>query len=362
MSIELSPRDNVLQLLKALPMGDQKVVMETFIFGATSKKGRAPKAEGAPKRAVTGDSYIHLVNAVVWPVLKAYGESLPDGDVKKAINTVSCRTQVSSALWAPLKKLETEERTEAIADIDSATIMTAFEAWKANPPEPHSKADKEARSVGSAGSKSSGASKKIADMTEDEKKAYYKARAAKAAATRAANKAKAEEPAEELVEELVSLSTPLAAVGAAAAHRTAIGYTFLLLGDQNAGKSTFLHAFANAEHAGWLELLSILPILSASFANAQFRTDAPDPKGGGGEQHYEDDEGDAALLLRGCFVLVRIFERPVRAGRQHGDIGERGAEGDINFHAAVDGPAVAFEEGAEGALAEFEPRDEHGRR
>ena len=85
---------------------------------------------------------------------------------------------------------------------------------------------------------------------------------------------------DELVEELVSLSTPLAAVGAAAAHRTAIGYTFLLLVDQNAGKSTFLHAFANAEHAGWLELLSILPILSASFCNAQFRTDAPDPKGG----------------------------------------------------------------------------------
>ena len=85
---------------------------------------------------------------------------------------------------------------------------------------------------------------------------------------------------DELVEELVSLSSPLAAVGAAAAHRTAVGYTFLLLGDQNAGKSTFLHAFANAEHAGWLELLSILPILSASFTNAQFRTDAPDPKGG----------------------------------------------------------------------------------
>ena len=51
MATEIFPRDNVLQLLKALPIGDQKSVMEAFIFGSTSKKGRAPKAEGAPKRA-----------------------------------------------------------------------------------------------------------------------------------------------------------------------------------------------------------------------------------------------------------------------------------------------------------------------
>ena len=182
MATEIFPRDNVLQLLKALPIGDQKSVMEAFIFGSTSKKGRAPKAEGAPKRAVTADSYMHLVNAVVWPILKAYSESLEDGDAKKTINTVSCRTQVSSALWAPIKELESEERAEA---------KEALDVWKLNPPTPHCKADKEARSVGSAGSKSSGASKKLADMSEDEKKAYYKARAAKAAATRAANKASA---------------------------------------------------------------------------------------------------------------------------------------------------------------------------
>jgi hypothetical protein len=202
MSIELSPRDNVLQLLKALPMADQKAVMESFIFGSTSKKSRAPKGEDKPKRAVTADSYMHLTNAVVWPVLKAYGEGLEEGDAKKAINTVSCRTQVSSALWAPIKELESEARAEAIEAIDEPAIMAAFEAWKANPPAPHCKADKEARSVGSATSKGSASSKKIADMTEEEKKAYYKARAAKAAATRAANKAAAA-PAPEAVEEPV---------------------------------------------------------------------------------------------------------------------------------------------------------------
>jgi hypothetical protein len=123
---------------------------------------------------------------------------------------------------------------------------------------------------------------------------------------------------DELVEELVSLSTPLAAVGAAAAHRTAIGYTFLLLGDQNAGKSTFLHAFANAEHAGWLELLSILPILSASFANAQFRTDAPDPKGGGAPAmdqppFLDTDVGRTSFLLtlEDFSLFIDEYELPI---------------------------------------------------
>jgi hypothetical protein len=212
MSTELSPRDNALQLLKALSTADQKAVIESFIFGSTSKKGRTPKAEGAPKRAVTADSYMHLTNAVVWPVLKAYGEGLEEGDAKKAVNTVSCRTQVSSALWASIKELDSDERAEAIEAIDEEAIMAAFEAWKANPPAPHCKADKEARSVGSVTSKGSAGSKKIADMTEDEKKAYYKARAAKAAATRAANKAAAAEPVEPVpepvVEPVVEATTP----------------------------------------------------------------------------------------------------------------------------------------------------------
>ena len=79
----------------------------------------------------------------------------------------------------------------------AAAVMEAYTAWLAeNPPS-------ETASVASAGSKASGSSsKKIADMTEDEKKAYYKARAAKAAATRAANKAAAA-PAPEAVEEPV---------------------------------------------------------------------------------------------------------------------------------------------------------------
>ncbi len=73
---------------------------------------------------------------------------------------------------------------------------------------------------------------------------------------------------DELVEDLVPLASPLSVAGGGSGTVT---FTFLLLGDQNAGKSTFLHAFTHAGDASWLRLSSFLPILSASFVNAQLR-------------------------------------------------------------------------------------------
>jgi hypothetical protein len=46
--------------------------------------------------------------------------------------------------------------------------------------------------------------------------------------------------------------------------------SFLLLGDQNAGKSTFLHAFTYAQDARFTELTQLLPILSATFVNTRY--------------------------------------------------------------------------------------------
>ena len=65
---------------------------------------------------------------------------------------------------------------------------------------------------------------------------------------------------DELVEEIVPLSSPFSSVCA----RGSSAFTFLLLGDQNAGKSTFLHSFSHAGDATWLEIVSYLPIISAS--------------------------------------------------------------------------------------------------
>ncbi len=46
--------------------------------------------------------------------------------------------------------------------------------------------------------------------------------------------------------------------------------TLLLLGDQNAGKTTFLHCFADVDDDGFTRLTSALPVLQASFLNSRF--------------------------------------------------------------------------------------------
>jgi hypothetical protein len=61
-------------------------------------------------------------------------------------------------------------------------------------------------------------------------------------------------------------------------------YTFVLLGDQNAGKSTFLHGFTYAQDNHWPEIASVLPILSSSFINTRFSPNTIATDG---------DEGDA---------------------------------------------------------------------
>lgn len=55
---------------------------------------------------------------------------------------------------------------------------------------------------------------------------------------------------------------------------TFVGYcqvvSFVLLGDQNAGKSTFLHAFTHHTDDNFLQLSSLVPVLSAGFINTRF--------------------------------------------------------------------------------------------
>lgn len=67
-------------------------------------------------------------------------------------------------------------------------------------------------------------------------------------------------------EEVVELDSPFADIVRA---DTAV-MSFLLIGDQNAGKSTFLHSFCHFNDPNYLELSAILPILSATFVNTRF--------------------------------------------------------------------------------------------
>ena len=112
---------------------------------------------------------------------------------------------------------------------------------------------------------------------------------------------------DELVEEFISPRSPLAAP---ASTSGVAAFTFLLLGDQNAGKSTFLHAFTHATDASWLELTSLLPILSASFTNAQFvdRQQMDEPP------FLDTDVGRASLLLtlEDFSFFIDEFDLPIK--------------------------------------------------
>ena len=138
--------------------------LKAVLGGKAKGKATAPPKEAKEAKALTGGQQTWRDGLTyVWNTVK---ETDPKFSYKNAMKFAS--TLKANAEWpAPPKAL----------------IKQAYTAWLAeNPPS-------ETASVASAGSKSSGASKKLADMSEDEKKAYYKARAAKAAATRAANKA-----------------------------------------------------------------------------------------------------------------------------------------------------------------------------
>lgn len=67
-------------------------------------------------------------------------------------------------------------------------------------------------------------------------------------------------------EEVVEVESPFAPI---VSSETQV-FTFLVLGDQNAGKSTFLHSFTYRFDPHFLELTSYLPMLTAKFVNTRF--------------------------------------------------------------------------------------------
>jgi hypothetical protein len=65
---------------------------------------------------------------------------------------------------------------------------------------------------------------------------------------------------------VLELDSPFASI--VASGTTAFNY--LIMGDQNAGKSTFLHSFSFVSDPKFLALMQIFPILSANFINTRF--------------------------------------------------------------------------------------------
>lgn len=69
-------------------------------------------------------------------------------------------------------------------------------------------------------------------------------------------------------EEVVSLESPFDVVSSSTG--SVCVRSVLLLGDQNAGKTTFLHCFTDQEDDEFTRLTSVLPVLQSAFLNSRF--------------------------------------------------------------------------------------------
>lgn len=110
-------------------------------------------------------------------------------------------------------------------------------------------------------------------------------------------------------EEVLDLDSPFADV---VPVNTQV-FTFLLLGDQNAGKSTYLHSFSYQNDINFLPITSIIPILSSSFINTRFYFgDAPNSNIPEKMKKFEPMDELPFLdtdIARGSFLVTReVFE------------------------------------------------------
>jgi hypothetical protein len=69
-----------------------------------------------------------------------------------------------------------------------------------------------------------------------------------------------------LHEEVVELDSPFARLVCS----DTLVYNFLLIGDQNAGKSTFLQSFTHHPDRNFIDVLAEVPVLSSVFVNTRF--------------------------------------------------------------------------------------------
>ena len=189
----MSSRSEIATMIAALNAEDQWALALETLKSLGPSKTKARKNADAPPRPVAEDSFMHFLHRIIAPTLKELSESAT-GDDKALYRQVPTKTQIAAMLWAPIAVLKGDERMRAIEAVNLAAVSAAFKAWKLNPPEKAYKSKKDSDSVTSSGSSASkpksSKPKKMDSMTEDEKKAHFQARAAKAAASRAANKAK----------------------------------------------------------------------------------------------------------------------------------------------------------------------------
>lgn len=103
-------------------------------------------------------------------------------------------------------------------------------------------------------------------------------------------------------EDVLEIDSPLAPVCAAGVQ----SFQFLLMGDQNAGKSTFLHCFTNEGDAHFVELASLLPILHSSFSNTRYLDPSRTTLHMMGDASAVASAGEAAAVLATPYAMDEL--------------------------------------------------------
>ena len=157
--------------------------------GPLTPRGRKPKAdkdgssESSKKRSPA--NLHNILTHVVKPALMAASEAT-DEKTARLMKKGRAQKAVAQVFVDRFAELDGEAAKTAVATLTAAEAISVFQEWTKTP---EANKPRKSRSTASSGSDSKPKKAKLADMTEDEKKAFYKARGEAAAAARAAKKA-----------------------------------------------------------------------------------------------------------------------------------------------------------------------------
>ena len=159
--------------------------------GPLKPRGRKPNAdkdtvsEGSKKRSKA--NLHNILTHVVKPALMAAAEAADD-KTSRLMKKGRSQKAVAQMFVDRFAELESAAADAAVKALTAEEAVAAFQEWSKTP---EANKARKPRSTASSGSDSKPKKAKLADMTEEEKKAFYKARGEAAAAARAAKKAAA---------------------------------------------------------------------------------------------------------------------------------------------------------------------------
>lgn len=200
---ETIDRATVLAHFEALGADDKWWVAENIMSilkgaGPIKPRGRKPKSGDTESESGKKRSKVNLHNVLtkfVRPALDSAAES-EEAATKKLMTKGRVQRAVAQRLVDEFKDMSADAALESLANQD--TIINAFTTWRQTP---EANTARKPRSTASTGSESKSQKPKLASMSEEEKKAFYKARGEAAAAARAAKKAAKSESVEKPTED-----------------------------------------------------------------------------------------------------------------------------------------------------------------